>query len=182
MHEISEQLIAAAAAGSREAFEEIYRHVSGFVYNVALRVVRNGHDAEEITQDVFLKLHRQLAHFRGEAAFKSWVYRITVNAALDACRKSKRRRQPDISGDGDPVVAAAPKADVRAMQAEAKVRLDKMLETLNPKQRACVVMCEIEGLSYKEIAAALGVPVNTVRSNLRRAREALSKCARTEMT
>lgn len=174
MHDIDKQVLKQAANGSLEAFEYIYRQTSGFVYNVALRVINNRLDAEEVTQDVFMKIYRNLPQFRFRAQFKTWVYRITVNTALNM-----RRSRPKETADYDWVVNTASTNPSSAIESHGfKQRVQKLLETLPIEQRVCIVLRDLEGLSYKEISKALNIKLNTVRSRLRRARESLMKNSR----
>lgn len=175
MQDIPIEILKEAAEGDIEAFERLYRLTCGFVYNVALRVIRNCADAEEITQDVFMKVYHSLKDFHFHSSFRTWIYRITVNTAINRYRSTRREKKDRV--DFDAVIDTVPVAQSSEPDALAKsdnqVRLNKLLEGLNPEYKVCIVLREIEGLSYKEIAASLNIPVNTVRSRLKRAREAL---------
>jgi len=176
MEEGLSETIEQAAAGDVAAFEAIYRNLAGFVYAVALRTTRNEQDAQEVTQDVFMKLHQNLKDFRGESSLRTWVYRITVNEALNACRARNRHFRKRVEMDEQTLEQ---QVDPHTLEAGPDVepgvtrQLDKYLAVLNPDQRACLILRKIQGLSYEEIAAALNIPINTVRSRLKRAREAL---------
>jgi len=175
---ISPDIIHKAASGDIQAFAEIYKGASSFVYNVALRTARNREDAQEITQEVFLKVFNSLRDFRFQSSFKTWLYRITVNTTLNVLKKTAydRRRQfeyhENISAE---LPGQAEEAETSLEQREHKVQVDKMLETLNPEYRVCIILREIQGLSYEEIAQTLKTNINTVRSRLKRAREILLK-------
>lgn len=168
MTDISDDVVKKAATGDMASFEQIYKSFSGFVYNVALRIVSDPADAEEIVQDVFLILHRRLKTFRFESSLKTWIYRITVNGAMAAARKNAAKRQKTVSYDD--TLAVAREDDSKNSEHEARVILG-LLEKINPEQRMCVVLRTIEGLSYQEIADALRINIGTVRSRLKRARE-----------
>ncbi len=174
MNDISQDILEKASQGDLEAFERVYKSASGFVYNVALRVSRNSADAQEVTQDVFMKILHNLKGFQFRSAFKTWVYRITVNAAINHYRKSSREEKDkaDYQGIIETIPGSGSAAD-KAVQNDNETRLKALLELLSPQHRACLVLREIEGLSYQEIAASLKIPVNTVRSRLKRARQAL---------
>jgi len=167
-------LITKAAEGDVRAFEEIYRRTSGFVYNVALGVVRNAADADDVTQEVYIRVHRNLRGFGFRSALKTWLYRITMNAALNACKRREREAEKNVHDE-----VALEQAQVEPSQGasvEAGERRDKVAEllgALTPDHRACIVLREIEGLSYEEMADALHININTVRTRLKRAREAL---------
>ena len=174
MQEIERELITKAGQGDREAFREIYQKASGYVYTLAYRVVNTKHDAEEVTQDVFLKIHRSLGSFRFESSFKTWLYRIAVNTALNHAKKRSRVTTHEVEEVfEDPATVTQPDAGKRLEAGETEQRLKVLLDQLNPDQRACIVLREIEGLNYQGIANSLGININTVRSRLKRARETL---------
>jgi len=174
MENISKDTIERASGGDIGAFEEIYRVSSYFVYNVALRIVNNASDAEDITQDVFMKIYKSLGRFRFKSSFKTWVYRITVNTAINTyksvSKESKHRGNYDIALKTQP---ADDEAKERVERKEKEELLKSLLDKLSIKQRSCIVLREIEGLSYEEISRVLGININTVRSRLKRARLAL---------
>jgi len=175
MLNITRETIERAAGGDIGAFEEIYKKTSGFVYNVAWRVTRNKEDAEEVAQNVFVTAYKKLSSFRFESSLKTWIYRITVNLALNHVKKVSRVRNVTVSYDD---ALAHSGSGLRTATASAQEpadpeRIEKILETLNPDQRACIVLRSIEGLSYQEIAQALSININTVRSRIKRARETL---------
>ena len=156
------------------AFREIYQRASGYVYTLAYRVVNKKHDAEEVTQDVFLKIHHSLRSFKFEASFKTWLYRIAVNTALNHAKKRSRVTTREVEEVfEDPATVTQPDAGKRLEAGETEHQLKLLLDQLNPDQRACIVLREIEGLDYQGIAKSLGININTVRSRLKRAREIL---------
>ncbi len=174
MQEIERELITKAGEGDRLAFREIYARASGYVYTLAYRVVGTKHDAEEATQDVFLKIHYSLRSFKFESSFKTWLYRIAVNTAINHAKKRSRVTTREVEEVfEDPATVTPPEAAQGLEAAETEQKLKALLDQLNPDQRACIVAREIEGLDYQEIARSLGVNLNTVRSRLKRAREAL---------
>ncbi len=161
-------LIARAQGRDKAAFEQLYRRYSPMVYSVALRITQNTHDAEEVTQDVFVRVNRFLGSFQFRSTFKTWLYRIAVNAALNRAQASGKERSRVIVDTE--VIEETAAADAQPGDSEGVRRL---LEALSPPLRAALVMREIEGLSYREIAVAQGIPLNTVRSRLKRARAGL---------
>ena len=174
MIDIAPQILKQAAGQDMVAFEKIYRAASGFVYSVALRITHNCADAEEVAQDVFLKIYHNLKNFQFRSAFKTWVYRITVNTAINRYRKSAREEKGRV--DYDAVAgsfAGASSAAEAALESDNEVMLSVLLKRLSPEHKACLILREIEGLTYQQLARTLRIPVNTVRSRLRRARQAL---------
>lgn len=173
MQDISDDILIRASEGDMDAFEKIYRAASGLVYNVAFRIVGDREDAEEVTQEVFLTIHRKLKNFRFQSSFKTWVYRITLNTSLNYSKKRarERARRVEYNSDAGPVNASEMEQKIDAEHLEKTIT--SMLDVLNPDQRACIVLRNIDGLSYREIAESLGININTVRSRLKRAREAL---------
>ena len=174
MQDISKELLTQASTGDIQAFEEIYRLASSFVYSVALRVTRNTDEAKEVSQDVFIKIYNNLRSFRFRSSFKTWLYRITTNTALNALKKSSkdinRRVDYDVALKANDDSATATHA---IEMDDNKKLLSSLLDMLNSDQRACIVLREIEGLNYREISKALSININTVRSRLKRARETL---------
>jgi RNA polymerase sigma-70 factor (ECF subfamily) len=178
MEEISRDIIEQAQTGNIEAFERIYTKASGFVYNVALRITNNRQEAQEVTQDVFLKIYHNLKDFQFRSSFKTWLYRITVNTALNAYKRISKETKRRI--DFDKVIdtqAASIDSDSELTEQEElkqqRAHVESLLTVLNPQQKACIILREIQGLSYKQISQSLNINLNTVRSRLKRARETL---------
>lgn len=177
-NDIGRELVIKAKNGDMAAFEEIYRLTSGFVFNVALRIARRHADAEDVTQEVFVKMHKNLGQFGFQSSLKTWLYRITVNTALSHCRKNtgeantiaKYRNHLETEPTSEPFANPIHKKDNETIVATLLAKLD-------PDQRACIVLREMEGLAYNEIAEILNIPMNTVRSRLHRARETLLELA-----
>lgn len=176
MQALQRELILEASRGDVAAFEKIYRETADYVYGLAARITGNRADAEEVAQDVYLTIHRELGNFRFEASFTTWLYRITVNRAISAARKAARRRARQVEYDEGIDAGDRCNAPQEAVGREERIR--SLLEVLNPDQRACIILREIEGMRYAEIAEALGVRINTVRSRLRRARGIIASRAR----
>jgi RNA polymerase sigma-70 factor (ECF subfamily) len=179
MEEIAKDILIRASQGDMQAFEDVYKTSSSFVYNVAFRVVNNREDALEVAQDVFMIIYHKLKGFRFESSFKTWVYRITANSAINFAKKSSRTKTVPYE---DSFACHAMGGGEGALLSEAQTRMDQehqsqlvenLLAELNCDQRACVVLRDIQGLSYEEIARALNININTVRSRLKRSREKL---------
>ena len=164
-----EWLLGKAKAGSTEAFEVLVRRHRAMVYRIALRMLGNGADAEDVTQDVFIQAWTALAGFAGRSAFTTWLYRIVVNRCLSHRR---RGRVTEPMPDDEPAATAAgpEQAAVQKYQADAVARA---IAGLPPDLRTVFVLHQTEKLSYAEVAAILSVSEATVRGRLARARRAL---------
>jgi RNA polymerase sigma-70 factor, ECF subfamily len=170
-------LIAACRAGRTDAFGILVRRYQDRLYPTVLRLIGCAEDAHDLLQDAFLKAYEKLDSFHGESSFYTWVYRIAVNLALSDRRKRKtmwrlredRRGEPlDTTDDPSRTDPSLP-----LEQAERDSLIQAALNDLAPDHRAVVVMKDLDGLRYEEIAETLGVPIGTVRSRLHRARNDL---------
>ncbi len=182
MREIAKETIEMASRGDINAFEEIYRHYSSRVYTVALGITRNQQDAEEATQDVFVKAFRSLKNFRFGSSLGTWLHRITINTAITIYNKRARHGAASLQYDEtkDTQTATPSMRQNEAARQDAKARVAAILDNISPEHRSCIVLREIEGFNYKEMADTLSIPLNTVRSRLKRAREALVAYCRKE--
>ena len=160
------------------SFDEIVRQRETCVLRTAFRILGNWADAEDVAQEVFLRLHRHGLVFETDAAFGSWMYRVTVNLCLDRARV--RTARPSVEMPDLPSKELS--AEALAIRDQGKQALMAALETLPPRERAAIVLREIEGLSTAEVAAIMGSAEATVRSQVAKARgrlrEILSKGAR----
>jgi len=169
-------LVARHRAGDGRAFDEVYVRYSGMVYGLALRLSANPQEAEDLTQDVFLRIFRHLAGFRGGSSLKTWVYRV----ALNQCRSRFARFRPPTQGLFEEGVEEAPQLrdpsrgpEEVALSSDAARLISEALARLPLVFREAVVLRDLEGLAYEEIADATGVRVGTVRSRIARGREQL---------
>ncbi len=169
MNAIATAIIDNKAAAA--TFEEIYREYADYVYTVAYGIVLHHDDAREVSQETFVKVYKNLSNFRHDSSLKTWLYRITVNEALNYVKKYRNKRSVTIDLEQADGELLAPAEDPEAAGKHADVM--KMLTELKPDYRACMVLRNIQGLSYQEIADILGENINTVRTRLRRAREQL---------
>lgn len=159
------QLLIRARDGDMDAFEALVRSHSGPVYRVALRMLGDTSDAEDVTQDVFLQAWRSLDQFRGDSALSTWLYRVVTNRCLNRLNRSRRTDPMP-----DTVLSPAP-GPARTVEARSQVAdLGRVIQGLSPEQRAVLVLREIEGCSYEQIAEILGVGLPAVKSRLHRAR------------
>jgi len=162
--------------GDRDAFAPIYEQFKDAMHTLAFHMLGNRADADEATQETFLAAWRALPSFRFESGFGTWLYRMGVNMCLDRLRREGRRRALG-NGHGADLLRRAGAA-IRAEADGPGADVRAALATLDPAYRACIVLRDLAGLSYQEIAAALGVPVGTVRSRIARGREALRAALR----
>jgi RNA polymerase sigma-70 factor, ECF subfamily len=161
-------------SGDREAFEELLRKYQDRIYNVCHYMLQDTGDAQDAGQDVFLKAYGNLKAYRPDSSLYTWLYRIAVNACLDYNKKSRPKPFEDESVVDDfPSVQPSPE---RLYQSKETGRaIETALQKLPKKLRAAIVLKEIEGLSYEEIAEALDTSVGTVKSRISRAREELRR-------
>ncbi|GAB2457032.1 RNA polymerase sigma factor SigE [Xylanimonas ulmi] len=157
-------------------WDAIVREHSARVYRLAYRLTGNRQDAEDLTQETFLRVFRSLSGYT-PGTFEGWLHRITTNLFLDSVRRAKRVRM-DAMGDD---AGQFPDDDARGLpergfeHAHLDNDVQAALDRLSPEFRAAVVLCDIEGLSYEEIAVTLGVKLGTVRSRIHRARAQLRR-------
>ncbi len=164
----------AEPAWSPPSWDEIVREHSARVYRLAYRLSGNHQDAEDLTQETFLRVFRSLSSYT-PGTFEGWLHRITTNLFLDQARRRTRIRMEAMGEDAARV--ASPDDHGRPERGFEHANLDndvqRALDALRPEYRAAVVLCDIEGLSYEEIAVTLGVKLGTVRSRIHRARAQL---------
>ena len=162
-----------AAEWTPPTWEDVVRDHSARVYRLAYRLTGNTHDAEDLTQEVFVRVFRSLATY-SPGTFEGWLHRITTNLFLDMARRRQRIR---FEGLGEETTARLSGAEPTPAQVFDDRHLDgdvqAALKALPPEYRAAVVLCDIEGFSYEEIAATLGVKLGTVRSRIHRGRAQL---------
>jgi RNA polymerase sigma-70 factor (ECF subfamily) len=153
-------------------WEEIARHHGRFLYTVAYRLTGNDADAQDLVQDVLLRVRRGLETYR-PGSLEGWLSRITTNVFLDDVRRKRRRPTVALPDDPDRVLVGALDADAALASLRLPDDLQDALRDLPHEFRAAVVLCDVVGLSYEEIADQLGIPVGTVRSRIHRGRAAL---------
>lgn len=154
-------------------WEEVVRAHSARVYRLAYRLTGNQHDAEDLTQEVFVRVFRSLSNYT-PGTFEGWLHRITTNLFLDTVRRKQRIKFESLIDDAADRLASrepSPESWYDARHFDADIQ--DALDALHPDFRAAVVLCDIEGLSYEEIAATLGVKLGTVRSRIHRGRTQL---------
>ena len=155
------------------SWEEVVREHSARVYRLAYRLTGNVHDAEDLTQEVFVRVFRSLSSYT-PGTFEGWLHRITTNLFLDGVRRKKRVRFDALSDDAhDRLPGREPDPSRAYDDTHLDDDVQAALDALAPQFRAAVVLCDIEGLSYEEVAVTLGVKLGTVRSRIHRGRAQL---------
>lgn len=165
-------------SSAREAvtFDQVYTRYKDMVAAVTWHVLGAQGEVEDVVQNVFLEIFRSLDRFRGESSISTWVYRVTVNVALQEVRRRSRKRWLRLFGPDENTDVAAPEDLRRQIESRSSLqRLGRALDKVSPKKRAVFVLVEIEGLSPQEAADVLGVPHNTVRSRLIAARSEVTQ-------
>ena len=167
-------LVEAAARGSREAFDELVRRHQAAIVTLA-RVLTSGRgDPEDLAQDVFVRAWRSLRGFRGESTFRTWLHRVAINVIRTSLSKQGRLMRIFVSRESEEGVPE-PSSGEEPLDATLARRqvIDRALATLPDELRVAVTLRDMQGLDYKEIAAALDVPIGTVESRIFRARQKL---------
>lgn len=158
--------------GADNSWDEVVRDYGDRVYRLAYRLAGNQHDAEDITQETFIRVFRSLDRYQ-PGSFTGWLHRIATNVFLDMTRRRARVRVNPLGESTEHVPAAGPTPEQVVEDARLDPDLQAALDELAPEFRAAVVLCDVEGLSYQEVGDALGIKVGTVRSRIHRGRRAL---------
>jgi len=162
--------------GDVDAFDEVYERFESMVYNLALRMGGDEAEAADCAQETFLRVYRHLGGFRGKSNLKTWVFRIALNCCRSRYRKrATRQKYMDSSGDEviDRVADEARNPEQRAAAAELSLQVQRALAEVAPVYREAVILRDLQGLTYDEMASVLGVRLGTVRSRIARGREQL---------
>lgn len=183
--DIEQHLIADARTGDLEAFNQIVDRYQGLVYRVCLRVLRDSGRAEDATQDTFIKAYSALDQYHG-GSLKSWLMRIATNRCYDMLRTERRR--PAASLDAEPVESepewsmepAAENPDSYASRSQLSAYLERALAQLSDDQRTAVVLFDIHGYSYEEIAGIVDASLGTIKSRISRGRVRLREILRAD--
>jgi len=182
------QFIERLKRGDAAAFETLVNERSGEIFGLLYRLTENAEEARDLTQETFLRAFQSIVHFRGDSDLRTWIYRIAINQARNRWRWWRRRRRdatvsldaPEIGGGRLGLVATLksttakdPEQDTLANERERALR--KALSTLKRVYREAVILRDIEGFAYEEIATALDISVGTVKSRLARGRQELRR-------
>ncbi len=170
--ERDEDLVRRYVGGDRSAFGVLVERHERRVYNLALRMTGREEDARDATQEAFLTAFRKLSSFRGEAAFTTWMHRVTINACYDLLRK--RRRAPLLDRLPDHEIEPPPAPDHAQATIEA-IDVQRAIMEVPEDFRAVLLLHDVQDLAYDDIALALDVPIGTVKSRLHRGRVALAR-------
>ena len=168
------RLIAECLKGDTTAFGVLVRRYQDRLFNTVYRLVGNAEDAQDVVQESFLSAYQALDGFKGDALFFTWLYRIAMNTAISLKRKQRAVLRLD-GRDGETALEPCDLSDLSRPghaleQAEREQRIQLALSRLSPEHRAVLVLKDMEGQKYEEMADVLGVPVGTIRSRLHRAR------------
>jgi len=170
-------LVEAAKSGDMEAFAEILSHYQGWIYNMTYQIVRNSDDAMDLTQEVFIKAWKSLPGLNPRQGFSSWLRRVAVNSSIDLLRRRKRWNETGLDDPGMEAVAAltVPQAPApeQLSHAELGARIQSAIDQLTPDHRTVILLKEVEGMTYEEIAQAMESSIGTVMSRLFYARKKL---------
>lgn len=168
-------LIARARKGDADAYRECVERHQDRVYGIAYQMVGNAQDAQDIAQEVFVRVHRSLKLYRAASRFTTWLYRLTINLAIDYQRAQARHRATSIdeSNEAQSMADTRPTPDAAAERGELRGAIHKVSETLTATQRSVFVLRDLQGFSTEEIAAILKCRQSTVRVHLANARAAV---------
>ena len=165
-----------AARGEVDAFARLVQENSGLVYRVALRIV-GAEEAQDASQEVWIRVWRSIGNFRGESAFSTWLYKITVNTCLSARRKEQTMRLREVGGEFPAQLPVQPGGEddpeAAILDGERRDEILRALERVRDEHRAALVLRHMEGLSYSEVASILDVPDGTAKGWVSRGRAAL---------
>ncbi len=178
-----ERLIKRAQNGDSKAFEMLIEAHFKKIYNIAYRIAGNPDDASDMTQEVMIKLFRNINSFGGNSKFSTWVYRVATNTCLDELKKLRRHSAYSINseintGEGEflyEVEDTSPTPDLEVERGELSDMVEKAITALNPEHRAIITLRDIQEFSYEEIANILNISEGTVKSRISRARMQLKK-------
>ena len=176
------ELVRQAQAGDTEAFDQLVGRYRSRIFGMIYNMVHNEQDAWDLAQDSFVKAWKSIARFRGQSSFYTWIYRIVMNVTIDSLRKKQVRGAAEFDDaiqvkEIDPASRTVPHADALPHEnmenQEIRGRIDAAIAELSPDHRAVILMKEIEGMQYHEIAESLGCSIGTVMSRLFYARKKL---------
>ncbi|MEK3725493.1 RNA polymerase sigma factor [Paenibacillus sp. FSL H8-0034] len=171
-----EQLVDQIRQGDEEAYRLLIERHKGYIYTLVYRMVEHRETAEDLTQDIFIKLYRSLAHFRGDAKFTTWLYRLTTNLVTDY-RRAQRRRPYEAILDKMKgwLINRQEEPEAMALQKEERQMVQQLLSELPDKYRLILYLYHYKQLSYQEIAEATQLPLKTIETRLYRGKSLLKQ-------
>lgn len=184
-----EELVRATLAGDLQSFTELVRRYEHRLYNFVFRFTGHHHDAEEIVQEAFFKAYHHLKEFRGDARFATWIYQIAKNLCINRYYQGLRNQEgkthsidEEVGGDGEDgdrhareLVSPTPSPEAELLSREILNFFERALAELEPHFRMALILRDVEGRDYEEIAEILRVPIGTVKSRIHRARLEIQK-------
>lgn len=184
-HDSDAALVERALDNDLAAFEELVARYQNKIIGYSARMLGDATEAEDVAQETFIKAYRSLAGFRGESSFSTWIYRIATNLCIDRVRKIKRSPKPAYSLDepldpdedkgGREIADTTFEPSISIEREEMRRRVRETVAEMPEKLRSVIVMCDIQGMSYEQIAQVLDVPLGTVKSRLFHARADLGR-------
>jgi RNA polymerase sigma-70 factor (ECF subfamily) len=169
-------LIKRAGRGDADAFEQLLSAQENRIYAISLRMCGSHEEAQDCTQEAMIRIWRALSTFKGQSSFSTWVYRVTMNTCLDELRRRKSRSAVSLEAMVDNGFAPADESDTperSAVRREQRYLLEKAIYDLPEDMKSAIVLRDIQGLSYEEIATVLDTNVGTIKSRISRGREKL---------
>lgn len=176
MSDLEKKLIKKAINGDIKAFEKLIRKYQKYAYNISLKYMKDRQDAQDVTQDVLIKIYKNLKKFNMNSKFSTWMYRIVVNTSKDALEKrNKKQNEVDIDSEYDNARLLDSKYEpLKEMENKVlKKKLNESINILNLKYREVIILCDLKDFSYEEISEILKIPIGTVRSRISRGRKKL---------
>ena len=174
-----EQLVARTCAGESALFAQLYRRFYARTFALAYGMTGRREAADDLTQEIFLRAYERLGNYHGRSSFATWFYRLAVNHCLNYCRRERRHQHVVSDADDGPsslfVSGAEERMAANLLQRQVQAQVRQALLTLKPEWRVLLVLKEIEGLSYEEIAEQLNCSTGSVASGLSRARQLLAR-------
>jgi RNA polymerase sigma-70 factor (ECF subfamily) len=170
-------LIKQCQTGDPAAFEILLSHYEKLIYNLCFRYFGNHYDASDVGQEAMVRIYKKIRDFNGNSSFKTWLYRVVTNLCLDELRRRKNKSVSldEIKEQGYEPAASFYNPETAAEQSEQATMIQEILLTLSTEHRTILILKDVEGLEYHEIAHVLGCNMGTVKSRLNRAREAFRK-------
>lgn len=171
-----EELVRLVLAGQRDVFAELYLRYYSRAFRLAFAMTGNRESAEDLTQEIFIRAYRKLELFRGEAGFSTWFYRLAVNSSLNYRRRERNQTSEEVIDiESLPAPTPARQMESKIYQKQIQSQVQRALLSLKPRWRVIVILKDIEGLSYEEIAERVNCSKGTIASRLNRARKLLAQ-------